>query len=283
MTSWRTLHIFLTSLRTFWRHHDILLYFMTYFPNIVMSWHTFWCYVMIYVLMSWCTIAMYFTFWRHDVLFSVMKYDVLFDAITHSGRWFDTFYHHGELFNIMMSILLFGVMRCVFLLYFRQILILFDVITHFPLRHYVLFVVMMYYPYLVTLWCTSWCYDIMMCVLYIFMLWHAFWRHDVPFDLMTYFFTSWHVSWRDNVILFSILLDFMSTYCRFDVLFDICFDFETFEIIMYFFDVIEYFQTHDISLYVMTYVLTSWHTFWCYDVLFDNILYTLRYTSYVTT
>ena len=94
-------------------------------------------------------------------------------------------------------------------------------------------------------------------------------HHDVTlmswckFDVMTHLLTSWFIlDIMPNFFITWRIFDVMMLVWRHDVSFD----------------VIRYFWLHDIFLmyiWCQNKTLTSWHTFWCHDVLIDVM--TLRW------
>ena len=114
---------------------------------------------------------------------------------------------------------------------------------------------------------------------------HIFLCYDVLVEVMTYFWTSRHTFWWCIKVIFDVMTYFLITWLsfgRYDVFLkswhtswyhNILFD-----VLMYF----THFLTCDIELHVyclcITYSLISWHslhTFWRYDVHFDDIIYIL--------
>ena len=92
----------------------------------------------------------------------------------------------------------------------------------------------------------------------------TFWWHDILIDNTTYLLTLWHNF--ENVIIFISFFPSWCIYWCFEILFGIT----------------TYLWSYSICVYVMTYFITSRHTFWRHNVPFDVMMFLfLTFVTYL--
>ena len=168
--------------------------------------------------------------WRYDILIDVTTYFPYLYGMTYfltSWDTFHTFWRHDVHFDDMTYFLTLWDT-----LWYHAVFVPFNAMP-FAIMYFIL------------------CHDVPVDVMTsILMCWRNFWCYDVHFD-MTYFLTLWDTLWHHAVFVPFNAMPFAIMY------FILC---------------------HDVPVDVMTSILMCWRNFWCYDVLLSIVKLTSRCT-----